>query len=118
MFRAGNTHRASDRYEQALRADPSVASVRVRLAQVALVRGRYAEAAGQYRDAMVAEPGWLAHAGDIQSIYAEPSDFAARDRAARVAPPVRPERPRRLVRPGGAVFLSGAPRRRPTSSSA
>jgi tetratricopeptide (TPR) repeat protein len=76
MFRVGNTRRAADRYEQALRADPGAASVRVRLAQVALVRGRYAEAAGQYRDALVAEPGWLARAGDIQSIYAEPADFA------------------------------------------
>jgi hypothetical protein len=111
MFRAGNTHRASERYEQALRADPSAASVRVRLAQVALVRGRYSEAADQYRDAMVAEPGWLARAGDIQSIYAEPSDFARQ--IARLESHLQSEpndRDAWFVL-GAQLFLSGRPKK-------
>jgi hypothetical protein len=76
LFRVGNTRRAEERYEQAVRANPHAASPRVRLAQVALLRGRYAEAANHLREAQAAEPGWLAAATDIQSIYAEPGDFA------------------------------------------
>ncbi|MHC5541759.1 tetratricopeptide repeat protein, partial [Singulisphaera rosea] len=49
---------------------------RVRLAQCALVRGQYGEAANHFREAQTAEPGWLANAGDIQTIYSEPADFA------------------------------------------
>ena len=75
-FRAGNVHRAAERYTQAISADPNAAAPRVRMAQIALNRGQYAEAANQYREAMVAEPGWLIHAPDIQAIYGEPADFA------------------------------------------
>jgi Tetratricopeptide repeat len=75
LFRAGNLHRAAERYEQAMNADSGASSPRVRLAQVALARGQYAEAADRYREAMAAEPGWLANAPDIQSIYGEPGDF-------------------------------------------
>lgn len=76
LFRAGNTRRAAERYEQAARANPLSAAPLVRLAQVALVRGQYAQAAGHLRDAQTAEPGWLNRASDIQTIYAEPADFA------------------------------------------
>jgi len=76
LFRAGNTRRAEERYEQAVRANPHSASPRVRLAQIALLRGRFAEAANHLREAQAAEPGWLAAAADIQTIYAEPADFA------------------------------------------
>ena len=76
LFRAGNLPRAVERYEQALRADPDKAGPRVRLAQVALVRGKYTEAANKLRDAQMAEPGWLALAGDIQSVFSEPAEFA------------------------------------------
>jgi hypothetical protein len=76
LFRAGNYHRAAERYEQAVRADLHSAAPRVRLAQIALVRGQFAEAAHQLREAQTAEPGWLTKASDIQSIYAEPGDFA------------------------------------------
>ena len=75
-FRAGNLHREAERYTQAVSADPSAAMPRVRMAQVAVNRGQYAEAANHYRDAMVAEPGWLIHAPDVQAIYGEPADFA------------------------------------------
>ncbi len=75
-FRAGNVHRAAERYTQAISADPNAAAPRVRMAQIALNRGQYAEAANHFRDAMTAEPGWLIHAPDIQAIYAEPADFA------------------------------------------
>jgi cytochrome c-type biogenesis protein CcmH/NrfG len=77
LFRAGNLHRASERYEQALQANPDKAAPRLRLAQVALMRGNYTEAANRLREAQATEPGWLAHAPDIQSIYGEPADFAA-----------------------------------------
>ena len=75
LFRAGNIKRAAERFEQAVKADPDAAAPHVRLAQVATVRGQFAEAARQIRDAIAAEPGWLSHAPDIQSIYAEPADF-------------------------------------------
>ena len=75
-FRAGNVHRAAERYTQAIAADPTAAAPRVRMAQIALCRGQFAEAANHYRDAMIAEPGWLIHAPDIQAIYGEPADFA------------------------------------------
>ncbi len=76
LFRAGNYRRAEDRYEQARRANPNSATPVVRLAQLALVRGFYKEAAEQFRAAMVAEPGWHVNAPDIQALYAEPADFA------------------------------------------
>lgn len=76
LFRAGNLKRASERYDQAIRAHTRSASPRVRLAQIALVRSQFAEAARQLREAQAAEPGWIVTASDIQAIYAEPSDFA------------------------------------------
>jgi len=77
LFRAGNLKRAEDRYEQAARLNPRWAAPRLRLAQVALVRGRYSAAADLLREAEAAEPGWVVTAGDVQALYAEPSDFAA-----------------------------------------
>lgn len=77
LFRAGNLRRATDRYEQALHANPEAAAPHVRLAQVAVMRGQYTEAANRLREAQATEPGWLTHAPDIQSIYGEPADFAA-----------------------------------------
>jgi hypothetical protein len=76
LFRAGNYKRAEERYQHALRANPNSATPRVRLAQLALVRGNYREAAEQIRAATVAEPGWYVNATDIQALYAEPADFA------------------------------------------
>jgi tetratricopeptide (TPR) repeat protein len=74
-FRAKDLRRTSQRYEQALLAEPGSAVARVRLAQVALVRGQFTEAANRLREALAAEPDWLAHAPDIQDLYGEPSDF-------------------------------------------
>ncbi len=76
LFRAGNTRRAAERYEQAVRADPAAAAPRIRLSQLALLRARYSEAALQLREALTTEPGWLAKAPDIESLYLEPADFA------------------------------------------
>jgi len=76
LFRAGNTRRAAERYEQAARADANSAAPLVRLAQTALLHGRYTEAANRFREALTADPGWLAKATDIESIYGEPGDFA------------------------------------------
>jgi tetratricopeptide (TPR) repeat protein len=75
LFRAGNYHRAEQRYVQAASTNPSSAAPHVRLAQLSLVRGEYAEAAAEFRAAMTAEPGWLLNAGDVQRLFPEPGDF-------------------------------------------
>jgi len=76
LFRAGNLKKAEERYQQAVRTAPDLAAPQVRLAQVALVRGNYAEAANRLRDAETVEPGWIITAPDIQSIYGEPAEFS------------------------------------------
>jgi thioredoxin-like negative regulator of GroEL len=77
LFRAGNLHRAQFRYEQAVEAHPNSAAARIRLAEIALVRGQYAEAVERLREAQTAEPGWIEHASDIQALFPEPTKFAA-----------------------------------------
>jgi Tetratricopeptide repeat len=76
LFRAGNFKKARERYEQAVRAAPDVALPRARLAQVALTRGNYAEAASFLREAETAQPGWIITAPDFQAIFGEPGEFA------------------------------------------
>ena len=75
LLRAGNLKKAEERYLQAMRAAPDLAAPRVRLAQVAIARGNFAEAAGRLREAETAEPGWIVTAPDIQAIFGEPTDF-------------------------------------------
>ncbi len=75
LFRGGNLKKAEERYQQALAAAPGRAAPHLRLAELAMVRGRYAEAAARLRDAETAEPGWLASAPDIEAIYGEPEKF-------------------------------------------
>ena len=58
--------------------DVASAGPRIRLAQVALVREQYAEAAHRFREAETAQPGWIVTAPDIQGIYGEPAEFAGR----------------------------------------
>ena len=58
-----------------MRAAPDLAAPRIRLAQVAIARGNYGEAASRLREAETAEPGWIVNAPDIQSIFGEPTDF-------------------------------------------
>jgi hypothetical protein len=76
LFRAGNLKKAEERYQQAVRTAPDLAAPRVRLAQVALARGNYTEAAKGLREAQTAEPGWIITAPDIQSMYGEPAEFS------------------------------------------
>jgi tetratricopeptide (TPR) repeat protein len=76
LFRAGNLKKAEERYLQAMRAAPDLAAPRVRLAQVALARGHFADAATRLREAETAQPGWILNAPDIQTIYGEPTEFA------------------------------------------
>ena len=76
LFRGNNIKKAEERYSQATRLDPSSAAPLVGLAQTALVRVQYGEAARRLREAETAQPGWIATAADIQSIYGEPGDFA------------------------------------------
>ncbi|QEH32796.1 cellulose synthase subunit BcsC [Aquisphaera giovannonii] len=75
-FKAANVKRAEERYQQAEKLDPSSATAQLRMAQVAIVRERYAEAAQRLRDAQTAQPGWIAATPDIQSLYGEPQEFA------------------------------------------
>jgi hypothetical protein len=76
LFRAGNLKKAEERYLQAMRVAPDLAAPRVRLAQVALARGHFADAATRLREAETAQPGWVINAPDIQTIYGEPTEFA------------------------------------------
>ena len=76
LFRAGNLKKAEERYQQATRTAPDLAAPRICLAQVALARGNYTEAANRLREAETAEPGWIITAPDIQSIYGEPAEFS------------------------------------------
>jgi tetratricopeptide (TPR) repeat protein len=78
LFRGNNVKKAEERYSQATRLDPSSAAPLVGLAQTALVREQYSEAARRLREAETAQPGWIATAPDIQSTYGEPGDFARR----------------------------------------
>ena len=75
LFRAGNTKKAEERYQQATRTAPDLAAPRVRLAQIAFVRGNYTDAAHRLREAETAQPGWIITAPDIQSIFGEPTEF-------------------------------------------
>jgi len=76
LFRAGNLKKAEERYLQAMRMALDLAAPRVRLAQVALARGHFADAATRLREAETAQPGWIVNAPDIQTIYGEPTEFA------------------------------------------
>ena len=75
LFRAAIYSKAEERYAQAIKADPNSAAPHLRLAQIALTRGRFADAADRFRAAQASEPGWLVNAADIRALYAEPSDF-------------------------------------------
>jgi tetratricopeptide (TPR) repeat protein len=75
LFRAGNLKKAEERYLQASKAETNKAAPHLRLALIALARGRYSEAAARLRDAETAEPGWVITAPDVQSIYGEPAAF-------------------------------------------
>jgi tetratricopeptide (TPR) repeat protein len=77
LFRAGELVRAAERYEQSIEADPSSAAPFVRLSQIALARGRYAEAADRLREAQAAQPGWMARREDPQNLFGDPAKFAA-----------------------------------------
>lgn len=57
-------------------AAPDLAAPHIRLAQIAIARGNYSDAADRFRQAELAQPGWIVTAPDIQSIYAEPAVFA------------------------------------------
>lgn len=76
LFRAGSLNRAVERYEQAGSADPTSAEPAVRLAQVAIARGDYGDAANRLREAQVIDPDYLPTAKDIQNLFGDPKDFA------------------------------------------
>lgn len=111
LFRVGNLKRAFERYEQAVRADPDAAAPRIRLAQVALVRGQFHEAADQVRGAVAAQPSWLAHAPDIQTIYGEPADFARQIAKLESRVLIEPNDRDAWLVLGAQLYLSGQTRR-------
>jgi cytochrome c-type biogenesis protein CcmH/NrfG len=110
LYRAGNIHRAAERYAQALSADPTRAAPRVRLAQIAIVRGQYAVAANHYREALIAEPGWLLNAPDIQALYGEPTEFARQVAKLETHVQADPNDRDAWFTLGAQLFLSGKPR--------
>lgn len=76
LFRGNHLKKAEVRYLQAARLDAGSAAPQLRLAQVALVREQYAEAARRLRAAEEAEPGWILTAPDVQSLCGEPNEFS------------------------------------------
>jgi cytochrome c-type biogenesis protein CcmH/NrfG len=107
LFRAGNLIRAAERYEQAIRANPDEADPIVRLAQVALVRGKYGDAALKLREAQNAEPGWLATAADVRALFPEPADFARQVAKLEAHLQARPEDRDGWLVLGALWYLSG-----------
>ena len=77
FFRLRNYARATERYEHACVVDPRAVDPRVGLALIALEHDDFIEAAGRFREAEAADPGWLSRRPrDIEAIYSEPSRFA------------------------------------------
>lgn len=107
LFRAGNLPRAQYRYEQAVTAHPNSAAARVRLAEIALVRGQYAEAADRLREAQTAEPGWIEHASDVQALFPEPTRFAEHIARIEAYLQSRPDDRNAWLMLGAQWFLSG-----------
>ena len=95
-------------------ARPDSAAPQVRLAQIALVRGQYTEAANRLREAETAEPGWIVTAPDIQSIYGEPAEFARQLARLESHVQIHPDDRDAWLVLGAQWFLSGrtGPRRR------
>ncbi|HWE36228.1 MAG TPA: tetratricopeptide repeat protein [Isosphaeraceae bacterium] len=76
LLKVGNLKRAEERYSQALRADGRATAPMVGLAQIAIIRGDYAEAADHFRVAQAADPDWLKNnPRDVESMFQEPSAF-------------------------------------------
>jgi tetratricopeptide (TPR) repeat protein len=107
LFRAGNLKKAEERYLQAMRAAPDLASPRVRLAQVAIARGNFTDAAARLREAEIAEPGWILTAPDIQSIFGEPTEFTRQIAKIESHVQIHPEDRDAWLVLGAEWFLSG-----------
>jgi hypothetical protein len=111
LFRAGNYSRAVDRYEQAIKADPTRAAGRVRIAQVEIVKGHFTAAADRLREAETVEPGWISRASDIQALYLEPADFARQLGKLETHLQSQPKDRDAWLVLGAELFLSGRTRR-------
>jgi tetratricopeptide (TPR) repeat protein len=107
LFRAGEKVKATRRYEQSLAADPTRAAGYVRLAQVAIARGKYSEAADRFREAQAAEPGWLAFPPDVQNLFGEPANFDATLGALEAHLQANPDDRDAWLSLGAELFLSG-----------
>ena len=77
-FRANDVHRAAERLQLAIKADPASPMPHLHMVQVSIVRGDYQAAAESLRMAVTVAKNreWLSNAPDIQAIYSEPADFA------------------------------------------
>ena len=111
-FRGGNYRRAEDRYQLAARAHPASPTPHIHLAQVAVVRGDYKQAANHLRTAVAATrgAGWLLEARDIQAMYAEPGDFARQLARLESHLQTRPDDRNAWFVLGAQHFFSGRPR--------
>lgn len=76
LFRGKNLKKAEERYLQAVYLDAGSAAPLLRLAQVALAREQYGEAARRLREAERVQPGWIVTAPDVQALFGEPDDFS------------------------------------------
>ena len=90
-----------------MRAAPDLAAPRVRLAQVAIARANYSEAASRLREAEIAEPGWIVNAPDIQGIYGEPTEFTRQIARLESHVQTHPEDREAWLVLGAEWFLSG-----------
>ncbi len=107
FFRAGELKRAEERYELAAQADPTGAGPRLRLAQLAVARGQWSEAADRLREAQAADPAWLIAADNVQALYAEPADFHAMLGTIEARVQAHPEDRDAWLVLGTQLFLSG-----------
>ena len=78
LLKSGNLRKAEERYTQAMRLAPDLAAPRVRLAQVAIARANYTEAASRLREAETAEPGWIITAPTSRASMASQPNSPAR----------------------------------------
>ena len=111
LFRGANLKRAEDRYEQALKTTPDAVEPRIRLAQVAICRGLYTDAARFLREAIAVDPDWLTKAPDIRVIYGEPEDFNKQVARLESHLQTNPSDRDAWVVLGAQLYLSDQPRR-------
>lgn len=75
LFKAGKPGPASERYKQAIKANPDSFQARLRLSEVSFSKGDYADAASWIHEAIAADPVGLEKHANVEAMFAEPDDF-------------------------------------------